>query len=67
MVRSESYNVVMRRLMRYANNVNGTNAFWHNGKEKLKAIISQISVPTIFWSPTENFPFVKQTVLRIKK
>jgi len=56
MVRSESYNVVMR-----------TNAFWHNGKEKLKAIISQISVPTIFWTPTENFPFVKQTVLRIKK
>jgi len=40
--------VIIRRLMRYAKNVNGSNAFWHNEKEKLKAIISQVSVPTIF-------------------
>ena len=50
MVRSGNYNDVMKKLMRYAKNVNGTNAFWNNEKEKLKATISQVCPPTIFWT-----------------
>jgi len=50
MVRNGSHTSVIKRLMRYAKNVTGTNAYWSNAKEQLKAIISQAGPPTIFWT-----------------
>ena len=50
MLMSDSYEIVMKKLLRYAKNVTGTNAYWHEAKEQLKAIISQMGPPTIFWT-----------------
>jgi len=36
--------------MHYAKNVSGTNAYWNRAKDDLKAIITQVGAPTIFWT-----------------
>lgn len=36
--------------MHYAKNVSGTNAYWNQAKDDLKAIITQVGAPTIFWT-----------------
>lgn len=50
MLQSNSYDTLMSKLMHYAKNVSGTNAYWNQARENLKAIINQKGVPTIFWT-----------------
>ena len=52
MMRDGTYNTVMKKLYRYAKNVTGTNAYWNQAKEQLKATINQVGAPTIFWTPS---------------
>lgn len=48
MLHSQSYDSLMSKLMHYAKNVSGTNAYWNRAKDDLKAIITQVGAPTIF-------------------
>ena len=48
MLHSQSYNSLMSKLMHYAKNVSGTNAYWNHAKDDLKAIITQVGAPIIF-------------------
>ena len=41
---------VTSKLMHYAKNVTGTNAYWNQRKEQLKATITQVGAPTISWT-----------------
>ena len=50
MIENNSVNSVMKKLTYYAKNVAGTNSYWHEAKENLKAIINQMGTPTIFWT-----------------
>ena len=50
MLSSGSHSTVMSKLMHYAKNVTGTNAYWNQTKEQLKATITQVGAPTIFWT-----------------
>ena len=50
MVSSGSYFKVVSKLMHYAKNVTGTNAYCNQTKEQLKATITQLGAPTIFWT-----------------
>ncbi|XP_066915540.1 uncharacterized protein [Clytia hemisphaerica] len=50
LVRDNDHYVVMKKLQRYSKNVTGTNAYWCDVKEKLKATITQMGTPTIFWT-----------------
>ena len=50
LVRNNDYQFVMKKLQRYSKNVTGTNAYWFDVKEKLKATITQMGTPTIFWT-----------------
>ena len=47
-----SYESLMSKLMHYAKNISGTNAYWNRAKNDLKAIITQVGAPTIFWTPS---------------
>lgn len=38
------------QLMYYAKNVTGTNSYWYQVKEQLKATLHQAGSPTIFWT-----------------
>lgn len=40
----------MSKLLHYAKNVSGTNAYWNRAKDDLKSIITQLGAPTIFWT-----------------
>ena len=50
MITSDSYESLISKLMHYAKNVSGTNAHWNRAKDDLKAIITQVGAPTIFWT-----------------
>ena len=50
MLHSKSYSGVMSKLMHYAKNVTGSDAYWHKAKDGLKAIISQVAPPTVFFT-----------------
>ena len=50
MFENNTYKVIMHKLSRYVKNISGTNSYWHEVKEDLKAIIMQIGTPTIFWT-----------------
>lgn len=50
MIMSDSYESLISKLMHYAKNVSGTNAYWNQAKDDLKAIITQVGAPTIFWT-----------------
>ena len=50
MVRTGTFDSVIRKLLRYTKNVTGTNAYWNDIKGKLKATINQVGAPTIFWT-----------------
>lgn len=47
---SYSYNSLMSKLLHYAKNILGTNAYWNLSKDDLKTIITQVGAPTIFWT-----------------
>lgn len=48
MLQTNSYHSLMSKLMHYAKNVTGTNAYWNQARDNLKAIINQNGPPTIF-------------------
>ena len=50
MLNSNSYSVIMSKLMHYAKNVTWSDAYWHKAKDDLKATISQVGPPTIFFT-----------------
>ena len=50
MLQSNTYSSLMSKLMHYAKNVTGTNAYWNKARDDLKAIINQNGPPTIFWT-----------------
>ena len=50
MLHSQSYGSLMSKLMHYAKNVSGTNAYWNRAKDDLKTIITQVGAPTISWT-----------------
>ena len=50
MMMSDSYESLISKLMHYAKNVSGTNAYWNRAKDDLKAIITEVVAPTIFWT-----------------
>ncbi|PFX26632.1 hypothetical protein AWC38_SpisGene8677 [Stylophora pistillata] len=50
MLHSQSYDSLMSKLVHYAKNVSRTNAYWNRAKDDLKAIITQVGRPTIFWT-----------------
>ena len=50
MLQSGTYSAVMSKLMHYAKNVTGTNAYWNKVKQDLKSTITQVGAPTIFWT-----------------
>ena len=50
MLESNTYDSLMSKLMHYAKNVAGTNAYWNQARDNLKAIIQQNGAPTIFWT-----------------
>ena len=50
MLHSQSYDSLMSKLMHYAKNVSGTTAYWNRAKDDLKATITQVGAPTIFWT-----------------
>ena len=39
MIKDCSYNTVMKKLLRYAKNITGTNAYWNHAKEQLKGFL----------------------------
>ena len=49
-VDSGSFPTIMSKLMVYAKNVSGTNAYWNHVKDDLKTTINQVGTPTIFWT-----------------
>ena len=40
----------MNKIMHYAKNVTGTNVYWRQVKEQLRATIAQAGAPAIFWT-----------------
>lgn len=50
MASHSTYSSLMTKLMRYAKNVCGTNSYWHEAKNQLKATINQVGAPTVFWT-----------------
>ena len=41
--------VFMSKVSRYIGNIAGTNAYWSKVKEELKAIITNVGTPTVFF------------------
>jgi len=50
MASQSCYKNLMYKLSRYVKNISGTNSYWYDQREKLKATILQIGTPTIFWT-----------------
>ena len=50
MLQTHTYDTLVSKLMHYAKNISGTNAYWNRAKDDLKAIITQVGPPTIFWT-----------------
>ena len=48
MATNDSANVFMSKISRYLGNIPGTNAYWHRVREDLKAIVTNVGVPTLF-------------------
>ncbi|CAB3984730.1 Hypothetical predicted protein [Paramuricea clavata] len=50
MAASNSANVFMSKVSRYVGNIAGTNAYWNRVREELKAIITSVGAPTLFFT-----------------
>jgi len=50
MLHNQSYDSLMSKLLHYAKNVSGCNAYWNHAKDDLKSIILQIGALTVFWT-----------------
>ena len=49
MATSNNANLFMSKVSRYVGNVAGTNAYWNRVREELKAIITSVGAPTLFF------------------
>ena len=47
---NKSYSVMMSKMQYYAKQISGTNSYWYQTKEQLKAALNQLASPTIFWT-----------------
>ena len=47
---SNTANVFMSKVSRYVGNIAGTNAYWNRVREELKAIITSVGTPTLFFT-----------------
>ena len=75
---SNTYSSLMGKLMHYAKNITGTNAYWARIKEDLKTTIKKVGAPTVFFTLScadfhwpefhsmfsEDFPFTGSAELR---
>ena len=50
MASSNNFVLFMSKMSRYVANIAGTNAYWHKMKEDLKAIVTSIGTPTLFYT-----------------
>ena len=50
MVANDSANVFLSKVSRYVSNIAGTNAYWNRVRDELKAIITSVGAPTLFFS-----------------
>ncbi|CAB4029508.1 Hypothetical predicted protein [Paramuricea clavata] len=50
MAASNNANVFMSKVSRYVGNIAGTNAYWNRIGEELKAIITSVGAPTLFFT-----------------
>ena len=50
MAASNNSAVFMSKLSRYVGNIAGTNAYWNKVREELKAIITNVGAPTLFFT-----------------
>ena len=50
MAASDNANVFMSKVSRYVSNIAGTNAYWNRVREELKAIITNVGRPTLFFT-----------------
>ncbi|XP_020915212.2 uncharacterized protein LOC110252718 [Exaiptasia diaphana] len=50
MAESDNSVVFMCKVSRYVANIAGTNAYWHRVKEDLKAIVTNVGTPTLFFT-----------------
>ena len=50
MLSSGNYTQIMSKLMHYAKNITGPEAYWNKMKGDLRATITQMGAPTIFWT-----------------
>ena len=50
MVANDSANVFLSKVSRYVSNIAGTNAYWNRVRDELKAIITSVGAPTLFFT-----------------
>ena len=50
MAASNNANLFMSKVSRYVGNIAGTNAYWNRVREELKAIITSVGAPTLFFT-----------------
>ena len=50
MAASNNANIFMSKVSRYVGNIAGTNAYWNRVREELKAIITSVGAPTLFFT-----------------
>ena len=50
MAASNNANLFMSKVFRYIGNIAGTNAYWNRVREELKAIITSVGAPTLFFT-----------------
>ena len=50
MLHTNNYSSLMKKIQYYAKNISGSNSYWYQVKEQLKATLQQFGTPTIFWT-----------------
>ena len=50
MLQNKSYSEMISKMQYYAKQIIGTNSYWYQTKEQLKAALNQLASPTIFWT-----------------
>ena len=50
MVANNNSATLMSKVSRYVGNIAGTNSYWNKVREELKAIITNVGAPTLFFT-----------------
>ena len=50
MLQKKHYSEIMRKMQYYSKQISGTNSYWYQTKEQLKAALNQFASPAIFWT-----------------